>query len=100
MSTISGYFLGTPYQRAKNDHVFHNTCLMHLIQFYDKERDHIGEPKIDYNVDHTDNCLTQYKCSQNFYQILTSADTNSLCQIHKFAKKSGSKEAGTPLASS
>ena len=47
MSAISEYSLGIHEQRAKNDHVFHNACLMFFTQFYDKERERIGKLKID-----------------------------------------------------
>ena len=66
---------------GKNDHVFHNATLTHLINFYDSER------KIDNNVVHTDNCAGQYKCRHNFWKIATSFNDRSSRIVHKFAEK-------------
>ena len=63
MDIIWGYII----KWYKNDHVFHNACLMYLIQFYDKERERIAKPNIEYNGIHTDKCPTQYKYQHNFY---------------------------------
>ena len=53
----------------KNDRVFHNACLEHVINFYDKERSDENLPAIKINIIRTDNCPTQYKCRQNFLKL-------------------------------
>ena len=44
-------------------------------------------PKIGHNIMYSDNCPAQYKCRQNLFMIVTSADNNGSCQVHKFAQK-------------
>lgn len=83
MDNIWGYII----KGKKNDHVFHNACLAYLIKFYDKERDDTRLPKIGHNIMYSDNCPAQYKCRQNLFMIVTSADNNGSCQVHKFAQK-------------
>lgn len=88
MIAISGLFLGIQCQKAKkNDHVFHNACLTHLIKFYDAERERDLKPKILSNIVHTDNCPNQYKCRQNFYHVATSAKAHQSRIVQKFAEK-------------
>ena len=58
-------FFGSTLSRGKkNDHVFHNACLSHLIKFYNDERTKQGKGKIPINIVHTDNCAPQYKYRQ------------------------------------
>lgn len=77
------FFGDTISKGKKNDHVFHNSCLTYLIQYYDN---------IEYqptNIVWTDNCPTQYKCRQNFFKIASaskSINKHSII-IHKFAGK-------------
>ena len=75
----------------KNDHVFHNACLAHLISFYDSERSAADKQPIPNNIIHTDNCPTQYKCRQNFYHVATFGDNHQTRIVHKFAQKYGFK---------
>ena len=71
----------------KNDHIFHNACTTHIINYYDKERTDAGKDTIPMNMVWTDNCPTQYKCRQNFWKVASSGTTNNSVIIHKFAQK-------------
>ena len=75
----------------KKNHVFHNACISHLVFFYDSERADAGKPPIPNNIIHTENCLTQYKCRQNFYHVATFADNHPTRIVHKFAQNFGFK---------
>lgn len=57
-------FGGCEEKGKKNDWIFHNACLKHIIQFY-KSKD----PRIKKTRIWTDNCAGQYKCRQNFYLL-------------------------------
>ena len=48
--------------KVKNDHVFHNACIAHLISYYDKEREEQGKGKIATHIVWNDGYPTQYKC--------------------------------------
>ena len=81
-------FFGDTISRGKkNDHVFHNSCLTHIIQFHNDERTKQGKGKIPINIVHTDNCAPQYKCRQNFLHIAKACDTRDGSVVHKFAQK-------------
>ena len=68
--------------------IFHNACLEHVINFYDKERSDENLPAIKINIIHTDNCPTQYKCRQNFFKVATHCNHHGgAVMIHKFAQK-------------
>ena len=67
MTTV--FFGDTISKGKKNDHVFHNACLEHVINFYDKERSDENLPAIKINIIHTDNYPTLYKCRQNFLKL-------------------------------
>ena len=82
------WFGDTMSKGKKNDHIFHNACLEHIITFYDKERSEKNLPSIKINIVHTDNCPTQYKCRQNFWKVATHCNHHSgAILIHKFAQK-------------
>ena len=82
------FFGDTISKGKKNDHVFHNACLEHVINFYDKERSDENLPAIKINIIHTDNCPTQYKCRQNFFKVATHCKHHGgAVMIHKFAQK-------------
>ena len=55
MIATSGFFGDTISKGKKNDHVFHNACLEHVINFYDKERSDENLPAVKINIIHTDN---------------------------------------------
>ena len=69
MTAMSGSSSATLCRKEKNDDIFHDSCLKHVIQFYDEERLHENESHIENNVTRTDKCLTQHKRRQNFIQI-------------------------------
>ena len=74
--------------KGKNDHVFHNTCLDYVVDYYDGERERAGCEKIPMNILHTDNCAGQYKCRQNFLKLTTFTDRHpGTYAQHKFAQK-------------
>ena len=98
-TVVNGSYVGIHYRKGENDHVFHQACVSYLIKFYDKERDDTGKPKIGYTIIRTDNYPTQYKCRQNFFHIVTSADNNGSCQFIHLPRNLSSKEPGTPLVS-
>ncbi len=80
------YLFGDSKSKGKkNDHVFHNACLDHLLEHY-KRVHSIKDAKI-----WTDNCGGQYKCNQNFFKIATSAERNGVGLKHRFAQKYGFK---------
>ena len=76
-------------EREKKDHVFHNSCLKHDIQFYDEERLHENESHVENDTIHTDNCPTQHERRQNFIQIAKFGEARGRNKrlIHKFASK-------------
>ena len=81
------WFGDTMSKGKKNDHVFHNACLEHILAFYDKERSDKNLPSIKINIVHTDNCPTQYKCRQNFWKVATHCNHHhGAVLIHKFAQ--------------
>ena len=80
-------FGDTMAKGKKNDHVFHNACIAHLISYYDKEREEQGKGKIATNIVWTDGCPTQYKCRQNFVHVAMSGKSNGSRIVHKFAEK-------------
>ena len=84
-------FGDTMSKGKKNDHVFHNAALTHIVKFYEKERGTEGMLAIKNNIVHTDNCPTQYKCRQNFYKVATFAEHTGSRLIHKFGQKYGFK---------
>ena len=49
------FFGDTMSKGKKNDHVFHNTCLDYIVNFYDGERERAALQKIPINILHTDN---------------------------------------------
>ena len=63
------FFGDTLSKGKKNDHIFHNACMTHIIKFYDNERLAEGKDVIPNNIVHMDNCPTQYKCRQNFVEF-------------------------------
>ena len=62
---------GNTMLKGKNDHIFHNAALTHIVKFYDKERAAEGKLVIENNIVHANNCSTQYKCRQKFYKVAT-----------------------------
>jgi hypothetical protein len=81
------YFFGdTKSKGKKNDHVFHNACLKHIVEHYQSKRapdDPITSVKL-----WTDNCACQYKCRQNFIKVATFSDSIAGCRLmHRFAVK-------------
>ena len=71
-----------------NNHVFHNSCLKHIIAYSEKERSDKNLPPIKINIFHTDNCPTQYKCCQNFRKVSTHCKHNAgTLMVHKFSQK-------------
>lgn len=87
MIATSVCFLEIHYQKEKNNHVFHNACLSHIILFYNDEQKMNLKPKIETNVVHTDNCPTQYKRRRTFYHVATCAETHHSRVIQMFAEK-------------
>ena len=82
------FFFGDTISRGKkNDHVFHNSCLSHIIQFHKDEQTKQGMGKIPINIVHTDNCAQQYKCRQNFLHIAKVCDTRDGSVVHKLAQR-------------
>ena len=82
------FFGDTISKGKKNDHVFHNTCLDYVVDYYDGERERAGCEKIPMNILHTDNCAGQYKCRQNFLKLTTFTDRHpGTYAQHKFAQK-------------
>ena len=69
---------------TKNDHVFHNACLEHIIKYYIEEKD----LDVDTIRIWTDNCTGQYKCRQNFYRLSKIPLTENSIKIaeHCFAQ--------------
>ena len=86
MIMTGGLCLGIRYQKVKNDHVFHNATLTHLINFDDRDREEKIEIKIVKNIVHTGNCAGQYKCRKNFWKVANSTHTRSSIIVHKFAE--------------
>ena len=80
-------FGDTMAKGKKNDHVFHNACIAHLISYYDKEREEQGKGEIAANIVWTDGCPTQYKCRQNFVHVAMSGKSNGSRIVHKFSEK-------------
>ena len=67
--------------------MLHNVCIPYLIDHYDQEIHHNNEKSIPTNIVHTDNCLNQYKCLQNFWKLVTYGKKLNTRVIHKFAEK-------------
>ena len=89
-----GFFGDTISTGKKNDHIFHESCLNYIINFYDQRRIAKGKNPIPTNIIWTDNCPTQYKCRQNFRNIATSSESmkhkdaiTGANRIHKFGAK-------------
>jgi len=64
--------------------------MKHIISQYDNARQHApGLPHLDVNIVWTDNCPTQYKCRQNFFNIshFSSNFIRPTRIVHKFAQK-------------
>ena len=83
-----GFFGSTLSRGKKNDYVFHEACLTYLCSFYDTQRKKEGKDVTPVNIVWTDQCPSQYKCRQNFWNVATSAEQtpHSIC-IHKFGAK-------------
>jgi hypothetical protein len=76
------YFGDAKSKGKKNDHVFHNTCLLDIVQ-YSKRKCAIG-----LIIVWTDNCAAQYKCNHNFLKVARLASTIEGVKIkHQFAQK-------------
>ena len=83
-------FFGCTLSRGKkNNHVFHEACLTHIIKYYDSNQIKEGKQAIPTNVIWTDQCPTQYKCWQNFWNIATLLQQTQQESVrkHKFAAK-------------
>ena len=64
----------------KNDHVY-------LIKHYDAKLINKGNDKVKYDIMHTNNFPTKYKCSQNVYHVTRGRNSIESCIIQKFAQK-------------
>jgi len=85
------FFGDTLVRGKKSDTIFHNSCLTHIIKFYDDERKQQGKDTIPINICHTDNCAGQYKCRQTFLEVAMSCSSRDTTMAHKFAQKYGFK---------
>ena len=80
-------FVGDTISKGKkNNHMFHNACTTHIINYYEKERVEARKDTILMNIVWTDNCLIQYKCCQNFWKVALSAMANKAIIVHKLAQ--------------
>ena len=88
MTIISGYFLGIHYPKGKNDNVFHNSCLTHIIKYYGSERARDGNSPIPQNFVWTNSFPTQYKRRQIFLNIASTVKNheNKASIVHKIAQ--------------
>ena len=84
--------------KGKKDHVFHNTCLDYIINFYDGESKRAGLEKILINILHIENFAGQYKCRFNFLKLITFPDRHpGTCAQHKFTRSISLKALGMQL---
>ena len=86
------YCVGPTISKGKkNDHVYHNACLDHLLEHYKSKFEECGKT-LKTAMLWTDNCGGQYKCRQNFLKIALSPDDPRKVTIsHTFAAKYGFK---------
>ena len=96
--------VGDTLSRGGHVHVFNNTSLTRLINYYNYERENNGYVKIINNIIHTNNYPAQYKCRQNFWYIDVNPKAIGEARlIQKFAQKyifKGSWDATVKLVKS
>jgi hypothetical protein len=78
------YFFGSTLSKGKkNNHVFHNSCLDHIVHHYNRKIPNLSRVGV-----WTDNCAGQYKCRQNFFKaVLFPARVAGISVTHKFSQK-------------
>jgi hypothetical protein len=82
------HFGDTISKGKKNDHVFHNACLVDIVDYYRRTFKRDNKPTIDEILLWTDNCAGQYKCNQNFWKIASFSEVFPGISIkHRFAQK-------------
>ena len=72
----------------KNDHIFHNAAMDHLVSYYQDKFAKENLPAIKHVIGWSDNCPPQYKCSANFGKIANFSDRHPGVHLsHRFAEK-------------
>jgi hypothetical protein len=84
-------FGDTLNKNTKNDHVFHNAALNHVLKHYTRDGN-LPTPSSRVRV-WTDNCPTQYRCRQNFFALSKIPNDFELIELaeHCFAQVSSFK---------
>jgi hypothetical protein len=84
---VFNFFGDTISKGKKNDNIFHNACLKHIVEHYKKERSENKDDPIKRCRIWTDNCAAQYKCRHNFWRIASfPKEVDDVTIIHRFAQ--------------
>jgi hypothetical protein len=91
------FFFGDSQSKGKkNDHIFHNACLAHILDYVKRNRARNGQIPLSRAIVWTDNCGGQYKCCHNFWKIANAETIHgiSIDQISGLRKSTISRVAG------